>query len=336
MVPSFPLLLASLVNFAMAESANPTKSGEVNSAFVFVKPHANIPSVRAMVEEHFKLHNIRIVEEGTLDSKRIDEEKLIDKHYYAIASKATLLKPSELPIPETKFEEEFGENWSVVLQQNRVFNALDALKVLDLTPSELERIWRKARVVKFGGGFYCGKLSPSGLYVFNAFFMSMREAFVAPGASIHYYNVVFDPKVVPWESFRKEVIGSTNPTKASTGSLRGKILRQWEKLGLQDAPDVGNNGVHASASPFEGLTEKLNWLGAEVSKDPFGKALISAGLDSPTIAEWGLDPHLPGFGSVFDNLENLDFAACVDKLVEMKVKCSVGATGDTEPVQSNL
>jgi hypothetical protein len=37
------------------------------------------------------------------------------------------------------------------------------------------------------------------------------------------------------------------------------ILRDWENLGLAYVPNVGDNGVHASASPFEGLAEKMNW-----------------------------------------------------------------------------
>ena len=32
----------------------------------------------------------------------IDEKKLIDQHYYAIASKATILKPEQLNVPADK------------------------------------------------------------------------------------------------------------------------------------------------------------------------------------------------------------------------------------------
>jgi hypothetical protein len=34
-------------------------------------------------------------------------------------------------------------------------------------------------------------------------------------------------------------------------------------LGLQYCPNVGDNGVHASASPFEALAERMNWLKVE-------------------------------------------------------------------------
>ena len=51
--------------------------------------------------------------------------------------------------------------------------------------------------------------------------------------------------------------------------------------------DTGDNGVHASASPFEALAERSNWLRASVSKDAFGKALLASGIPLPLLTkEW--------------------------------------------------
>jgi hypothetical protein len=79
--------------------------------------------------------------------------------------------------------------------------------------------------------------------------------------------------------------------------------------------------VHASASPFEGLAEKCNWLGASVETDVFGKALLASGLSKKTITDWSVDPRvtLPdgSKGSVFDALEDMDVDKCLAKLVEM-------------------
>merc|ERR1712038_1701731 len=92
-------------------------------------------------------------------------------------------------------------------------------------------------------------------------------------------------------------------------------------LGLTSEPNKGDNGVHASASPFEGLAEKTNWLGASIAEDKFGKALLNAGLSEETIKEWSVDPRveLPegGKGSVFDALEDMDVDQCLAKLVEL-------------------
>lgn len=290
-----------------------------NSAFVFIKPHANTPSTQKLVADTFKKKGIKIVQEGELTGEQIDEGKLIDQHYYAIASKATLLKPNQLPVPADKFKSAFGLDWETALEQGLVYNALDACKVLNCDADELDKAWGPAKKVKFGGGFYCGRVEMPGkkpIYVFNAFFMSMRKKFVLPGTSIHYYVVEFSPIDTKWSDFRGKVLGPTNPAEAPDDSLRGTIFRQWKDLGLKAKPNVGDNGVHASASPFEGLAEKANWLQADVEKDTFGKKLLDKGISRQTIDKWSVDPQVKG-GSLFDALEDLDADECVEKAVEL-------------------
>ena len=70
---------------------------------------------------------------------------LIDQHYYAIASKATLLKPKDLPIPTALFEKEFGLSWDKALKDGLAFNALDACKYLDCTSEQLDAVWAKSK-----------------------------------------------------------------------------------------------------------------------------------------------------------------------------------------------
>jgi hypothetical protein len=50
-----------------------------------------------------------------------------------------------------------------------------------------------------------------------------------------------------WEDFRGKVLGGTDPKTAADGSVRRSILDQWKALKLKDEPNVGDNGVHASA-----------------------------------------------------------------------------------------
>jgi hypothetical protein len=57
---------------------------------------------------------------------------------------------------------------------------------------------------------------------------------------------------VAWADFRGKVLGPTNPADAPADSLRGMLNADWQSLGLKSAPNTGDNGVHASASPFEG------------------------------------------------------------------------------------
>ena len=89
----------------------PSSCGD-NSAFVFIKPHANTAATQALVASMLTARGVRIIKEGELSAEQIDTGMLIDQHYYAIASKATLLQPAELPVPVDKFE---GERFAVML-----------------------------------------------------------------------------------------------------------------------------------------------------------------------------------------------------------------------------
>merc|ERR1740129_810578 len=159
--------------------------------------------------------------------------------------------------------------------------------------------WAKAKdakkLVKMGGGFYCGLVEVEGkepLYIFNGFFMAMRSKFTKPGTEIYYYVVEWDPKVLSWADFRGQVLGPTDPAEAPKTSLRGQILERWEELGLAAVPNVGDNGMHASASPFEAYAERNNWMGVPVGSDPFASSLCAAGIPVHTIKAWSVDPQV--------------------------------------------
>ena len=137
--------------------------------------------------------------------------------------------------------------------------------------------------------------------------------------SIHYFVVDFDPAKLSWADFRGKVLGPTDPKDAPEGSLRGTILRDWKSLGLKDVPNVGDNGVHASASPFEALAERMNWLKVKPEEDSYGKRLLKAGLTANTLREWSVDPQVKG-KSLFDQLEDLDSDACVKRAAELAQK----------------
>jgi len=285
--------------------------------------------VNKMVREGLEAKGLKILKEGDLKSEVIDKKKLIDQHYYAIASKATILKPNQLNVPKDKFKDQFGLEWDDALSKGVVYNAMDACTKLGIDADKLNELWGKCKaakkLVKFGGGFYCGLVEAEGkdpIYVFNGFFMSMRSAFTAPGKSIHYYSVEWDEKDLSWEDFRGKLLGPTDPKEAPADSLRGKILADWEKLGLKSEPNVGDNGVHASASPFEGLAERMNWMSTPCMRDPYGRSLMQAGIGPKTIKEWSVDPQVKideagKMGSLFDQLEDMDGSACLAKAQQL-------------------
>jgi len=298
----------------------------MNSAFVFIKPHANTEEARKVVKETLQAKKITITSEGSISGKEIDEKQLIDNHYYAIASKATILKPSELNVPKPKFAEKFGAEWDATLAAGKIFNAKDACTYFGLDSEGLNTEWAKAKkankLVKFGGGFYCGLIDTvegkDPVYVMNGFFMSMRSNFVAPDASIYYFIVEFNSSELSWEDFRGAALGPTDPATAPEDSLRGMFYKNWAAYGLKSIPNVGDNAVHASASPFEALSEKMNWVGVKAEDDAFGKQVLNI-LDKKTLVEWGRDKQVQ-FGepqikkSIFDLVEDTDSPYCLSLL----------------------
>jgi len=330
--------LAKLVSSLPADSRAKLAAAlapQRQAAFVFIKPHANTPKVQELVKAKFAEVGIAIESEGEIDGPTIDENKYIDQHYYAIASKATMKKAEELNVPTDKFSEFFKEDWETVKTEKRAFNALDIKGALGLSDEELLKLWdatneKDGTRKKFGGGFYCGMLLEKDgkkYYTFNAFFMQMRSKFVEKGKSIHYYSVNWDPSALAWQDFRGKVLGPTNPAEAPVGALRRTLFDTWEGLGLAAAPNTGDNGVHASASPFEGFAERTNWLKTTCATDIFGKELVAAGIPEATLKEWSVDPQVAvGDGkkaSLFDQLEDMDLGACKAKCVELyKLACA--------------
>ena len=94
---------------------------------------------------------------------------------------------------------------------------------------------------------------------------------------------------------------------------------------MKSKPNTGDNGVHASASPFEGLAERMNWLGIAPEDDLFGKGLLTK-VPKATIEQWAGDAQVFVQGetdagktmSVFDTLEDLNADAILEKVDRIK------------------
>ena len=222
----------------------------LNSALVFIKPHAYSSSVKDLVKRKLKsIPSLVIKCEADITGRRIDDKKILDSHYHSIAKRACTIDPaadvsthnaeSTNNFPRDKFQSFFLETYSKVVSEKRVMNAKTACERYHLSPTQLEELWRKAeqdnKVCKLGGGFYCGLIvqlpsssnsdaSPvSSIYVINGFYMSLREKFTKSNVVIHCYEVLWDAKYLSWREFRSNVIGCTDPSKAAEGSLRRQI-----------------------------------------------------------------------------------------------------------------
>lgn len=302
-----------------------TNACKTHQAFLFIKPHAVNERVAQMVKESLMNLGIFVLADGNIPAEDIDRHSLIDTHYGAIAAKAVSQLPSELvvqPTAQEEFLQTFHLSWEEALQQNTVFNAMDAASALNISTEDLGVRWSQlqkgADMIKFGGGFYCGRIES--IFVINGFYMGMRGKFTTPGSCIHWMEVEWDARMLSWADFRGRVLGITDPQQAAQGSIRKAIHDAWQMLGLEKVPDTGDNGVHASASPFEGLAERANWLSLPIETDFFGKALLASGIPLSTIEEWCKDPAVNFEGrkqSLFDLLEDLDARECLRKASEI-------------------
>merc|ERR1719189_1734885 len=101
----------------------------MNSAIVFIKPHAVTQSVEDLVRTQLKANGVTIVANGKITAETIDQQKLIDKHYGAIASRAVEQKPNQLSPQETAktlFFDTFKLTWDQALAKGFLFTSADA------------------------------------------------------------------------------------------------------------------------------------------------------------------------------------------------------------------
>ena len=302
-------------------------SGPKNTALVFIKPHAVNDKVKALVVEHLQQHGVRILAEGRMESSHIKEHGIIDSHYAALATYAVKVRASELGISGEKkaeFEGRFGVGWDHAVAEGKVLNLaeFEALKP-ELDADAIERKWRAKAPLKLGPGNYVGHFEEEGVWVVNAFYGQMREKFIKAGASVIWLTVEFGEAELSWKRFRASVIGATEPGKAEGGSLRRKILEGWEGLGLGAEPNTGDNGVHASAGPIEGLRERMTWLGVRREEDAVGQRMEAAGVKGEVLDAWCSNSvvEIEGKrGPAFDLLEDRD----TSEVIRLALAASAG------------
>jgi len=247
------------------------------------------------------------------------------------------------------FFQAFGERYDDVLGEGRVGKAVEGCDHFGCGEEELMKLWRdtegRGNVIKLGGGFYCGKFPPNyntpqtqnpsqkPYYILNAFFLSMKSQYTKPNTSITVYEIEWDPDELSWADFRSKFIGCTDPSVAEKGSVRNLLYKGWKGFGLVGRPDKGTNGIHASASPLEGMSERCNWLGRSLNDDPLAKELKKFGITKKELVEWCKDPRMkigcddgeddsdvPKWheGGLFDAVEDLDVGDCLERLIAIK------------------
>eukprot|EP00388_Colpodella_angusta_P039746 GDKK01048253.1.p1 GENE.GDKK01048253.1~~GDKK01048253.1.p1 ORF type:complete len:962 (+),score=100.01 GDKK01048253.1:1-2886(+) len=317
---------AELLLFAQAEEVQLARSQPMNTAFVFIKPHAVTQATKDLVEASFLQKGITIKTKGGFTHNEV--ARVIDQHYGIVSTYATL-KPVHHIVLSDEVKELFKgltdgkEDWEQAVAVGHVQNAADAMKELgDLTPAMLARRWDDApRKVKLAPGMYVGYLPNDDIFVVNGFYPRIREKYTTSGSSIYYYVVEWPEEVLSWKEFRAGTIGPTDPSKAPEDSIRGAIYKNWRHLGLEKQSNMADNGVHASAGPVEGLVERCVWLRLLPQIDPFGQMVVGKrSVPVEFFHKWTrneqvtVSPSLSG--QAFDLTEDLQSSAAANLIAD--------------------
>jgi hypothetical protein len=136
-------------------------------------------------------------------------------------------------------------------------------------------------------------------YVINGFYPAMAERFDHADNVMHYFVVEFDSAECSWESFRKEILGVTNSSKAASTSLRGQLFADFPV----ELPG-SDNFVHGSAGPLEGFAERLvHEEEVGLATSPIGVYLQRRGVSAVTFRAWCARKPIVELAALFDLTE---------------------------------
>lgn len=284
----------------------------INQAVIFTKPIYHLPfsitheTLRDRVKAFLLDHGFYIRSERCVDGNTLYAQGTMDQHYI-VYSKAVRLDTLDTLIMSkaglTRFEERFGASWEDEKAAGRLMttNQLIAQKGLAITDllNAWEQLLAAGQTLKVQSGLIIGFVEAFDAYVINGFYPAMAERFHHAENRMHYFVVEFDSADCSWESFRKEVLGVTNSSKASSTSLRGQLYADFPV----ELPG-SDNFVHGSAGPLEGFAERLvheDEVGLATS--PIGVYLQRRGVSAVTFRAWSARKPIVELAALFDLTE---------------------------------
>jgi hypothetical protein len=254
----------------------PMKIGEgnwENELLLFVKPEifmvADPQAMKNSLELVFaKLAEFNAQVDGMMlvGGKILEQYEIMNRHYGYI--NLISRKASEIIDPQDK--QKVFEMLGISPADAGAYIVLGGHEYLKRYPVEdvyqLDKFWFTKKSVKLRSGFYFQAYDkgPDKIILVNGFHPVQLAHFTEPS---HRILLVLVHSNTSWPALRDEMIGVTYPEKASPQSIRGVLYADPRKFGMS-AVGIGNNGVHLSAGPFEGLFEIQNFLGSILKSDP--------------------------------------------------------------------
>jgi hypothetical protein len=146
----------------------------MNTALVFLKPHAANDATASFAKKHLDANKVTVLKEGVLKAEEILKHGIIDTHYAALAASAVISAPSALPISAEKkqeFQSKYGTSWDEAASKGTLLNlAQFQTKNPGMSVQEIEAKWRSGPMLKFAPGKYVSFLEKEGVCVINGFY----------------------------------------------------------------------------------------------------------------------------------------------------------------------
>lgn len=306
----------------------------MNEGLFFIKPYAVTEGVKDFVRDYLTKHSFRILGEGSIPAEVIAEKNLIDQHYYSLSTKAMVLKPKDLHVVDKKpIQDMYGVAWEDMLDEGKVFNAVDACVKLGVRDDTLESEWVKARiankVLRLGVGFHLAPIEMEGkdpIYVINGFYMTMKKRFLIPGTCMYYFNLKWAPSRRTFSNVHQTLLGPSASRELVLGSLREKVCEQWEELGIKAlglAPEFSPeyDVFHFPNSSFQAFAEQVVWLDTRFEDNPFVQKALTYPIPVDILKAYCLNPviHVGDrkYAYVFDEFFLKDMTPVLLRLFEL-------------------
>ena len=300
-----------------ATSAGESAEPAANEFVIFSKPELgrlgddDLAAVWDLFADSFRAHDVTVHRVKILTGPELEQAGAMQEHYGVINQISRLGRPALTDAAEQALQELYSDS----LDDAEVLGGHQFLeRYPDVSPFALAMLFSNSSVGRLGPGTYAGpvKIDGASIIILNGFHPRQLSFFTADDAVCAFLH---GSSPTDWEVLRSDLIGATDPSKAASGSIRGRLRADPASFGLSSV-NSNFNGVHMSAGPLEGLGELERFFG-EVQgllDWQFAKALLAAGASSDDVTRFVANPVIEANGergTAFDLTEgvNADAAA---------------------------
>lgn len=306
--------------FPEAFSTEPS-TPSANEFVIFSKPElgrltgADLDAVWDLFRDSFDTYAIAVHRVKILTGPELEAAGAMQQHYGVINQISRLGRSALTAAAERALQDQFGDT----LESASVLGGHQFLeRFTEFTPYALAMLFSNATVGRLGPGTYAApvKLDGETVVVLNGFHPRQLSFFTAEDAVCVFLH---GSSETDWDELRSKLIGSTDPAKADSNSIRGRLFADPGAFGLRSV-NSNFNGVHMSAGPLEGLAE-LGRFFAD-AQDPaawgFARTLAAAGASADDVTALTDNPDLEVDGeqtTAFDVTEGLNAQPAAELLV---------------------